>query len=213
MNKIVLFDFDGVLVDSEECHATAAQLYIKDAFKITVPLVELVQLTGLTGLEKIDILLDKYGIKHKLSDIKVEKIRNIYLELSQELTPKKGIRELLDYLKRKGYKLGIVSSMFRVDINIFLTKNKLNGFFESVIGYEDVTHKKPDSEPYLKAIKKFGRQNTYFAIEDSPNGVKSAKGAGIKHIIGLVGKADKHLETEFEVIKNPFIISYIIENT
>lgn len=213
MNKVVLFDFDGVLVDSEECHATAAQQYMKNAFKIMVPLGELVQLTGLTGLEKVGRLLDKYGIKHKLNDIKVEKIRYIYLQLSQELKPKKGIKELLDNLKIRGHKLGVVSSMFRADIEKFLKKNRLDTYFDLIVGYEDVKNKKPHPEPYLTAIKKFGERNTYFAIEDSSNGVKSAKSAGIKHIIGLVGKADGHLESEFEVIKNPFVISYIVENT
>lgn len=213
MSKVVLFDFDGVLVDSEECHAVAAKQYIKKTFKIVVPLGELVQLTGLTGLEKIHILLDKYKIKHTLNDIKVEEIRAIYVKLSQDLPPKKGIAALIAYLKGRGCRLGIVSSMFRTDINSFLIMNGLDSYFESVVGYEDVTHKKPHPEPYLTAIKEFGKQNTFFAVEDSPNGIQSAKKAGVKNVIALVQKTNIHLSTEFEVVKDLFNISYIVDNT
>ncbi len=212
MSKVVLFDFDGVLVDSEECHAKAAQQYMEKKFELHVPIEELIQLTGYTGLEKIDRLLNKHNVKHALSDINLEVIRALYAKLSQYLKPRQGVNKLILHLAKSGKRLGIVSSMFRIDINNFLFNNRLASYFESIIGYEDAQHKKPHPEPYLTAIKKFGSKNTFYVVEDSSNGIQSAKEAGIKNIIVFTQRSSINKATQFITVSSIATIANYIDN-
>ncbi len=185
MIKAVVFDFDGVLVDS-------MQLNFEGKRRLFLPFgVEL------SMQEFIDIWVSPAGegkegmpyfIKLKGINADAQKLREaqkpIYRFLFREkakLMP--GVLCFIHALKAKGVMLAIVSSNWGYLIQIVLKKFGLQKEFGAIISTEDCSKPKPHPEPYLKAIEKLGvKAENVLALEDSSRGVESAKKAGCKCI-------------------------------
>ena len=93
---------------------------------------------------------------------------------------KPGVRELLDWLKENGWTVGLASSTRRSSVLNHLEQAGIRDYFSTVITGDMVEHSKPQPDIYLMACRELGADPTEaYAIEDSPNGIRSAHAAGM----------------------------------
>ena len=93
---------------------------------------------------------------------------------------KPGVREILEWLKSAGYAVGLASSTKREAVLSHLKHTGLEDYFSVVVGGDMVEHSKPRPDIYLLACDRLGVEpGEAYAIEDSPNGIRSAHAAGM----------------------------------
>ena len=189
MIKNIIFDFDGVLVDSEILVAKAFAKYMQN-FGIDIDEKEFASFAGKKTVQVIDILSKKYSIKDQekfFTDI-MEIASNIY---KKELTTVKGAYDFVSNLKLNMF---IGSNSMKERIIDGLQRVKLNKYFkpEQVYSFDLVDNPKPDPDVYLKALEdnKLIKTETII-IEDSAVGVMAGVAANVK-VIGLTAGGHWH---------------------
>ena len=218
MIKNIIFDFDGVLVDSEILVAKAFAKYMQN-FDIEIDEKEFASFAGKKTVQVIDILSEKYSIKNQqkfFTDI-MDISLNIY---KNELTTVKGAYEFVSKLKSNIF---IGSNSTKERIIEGLQRVRLNKYFqpEQVYSFDLVEKPKPDPDIYLKAIEHNNlKKNQTIIIEDSIVGVMAGVSAGVK-VIGLTAGGHWHenrdekelLDAGAFVVKNDYKkISKLIES-
>jgi len=189
MIKNIIFDFDGVLVDSEILVAKAYVKYMQN-FGIEIDEKEFANFAGKKTLQVIDILSQKYSIKDKekfFTDI-MEMALYIY---KNELTAVKGAYNFVCNTKLSLY-IGSNSTQDRIIAG--LQRVELSKYFkpEQIYSFDFVEKPKPDPDIYLKAIEDNNiNKNETIIIEDSEVGVKAGVSAGVK-VIGLTAGGHWH---------------------
>lgn len=181
MLKGIIFDMDGVLVDSEPfiCEA-AIRMFAEHG--LTVQPEDFIPFVGAGEARYIGGPAEKYNFP---IDIERDKARTyeIYGEIVRgRLDPLDGVREFIAKARAKGLKLAIASSADRVKIDINLTEIGVPAeTFDAVVSGSDVVRKKPDPEIFLKAADRLGlRPEECLVVEDAVNGVAAAKAAGMR---------------------------------
>ena len=181
MLKGVIFDMDGVLVNSEPfiCEA-AIRMFAEHG--LTVQPEDFLPFVGAGEDRYIGGPAAKYVYP---IDIPRDKARTyeIYDEIVKgRLEPLRGVHEFIGKCRAKGLKLAVASSADLVKIKINLREIKLPmNTFDVIVSGDDVVHKKPDPEIFLAAAQKLGlKPEECLVVEDAVNGVKAAKSAGSK---------------------------------
>lgn len=178
--KAILFDLDGVLIDSIEQHIAAWQEVFQD-YGVELPGLEL----RLSEGEKAELTARRLALKYglDLSDKQleelVEKKRNYYKRIAT-----RGLRDIAGKVvaecRKKGYITGIVTGSVRSNLEWTLSKAERDLFYEIITPPLDYNKGKPAPEPYLKAADKLGLEpRECLAIENAPLGIQSAKAAGM----------------------------------
>ena len=189
MIKNIIFDFDGVLVDSEILVAKAFAKYMQN-FGIDIDEKEFASFAGKKTVQVIEILSKKYSIKDQdkfFTDI-MKIASNIY---KKELTTVSGVYKFVSnqklnlYIGSNSMKDRIIYGLERVDLNKYFKA-------EQVYSFDMVDKPKPDPDIYLKVIEdnKLIKDQTII-IEDSAVGVMAGVSAGIK-VIGLTAGGHWH---------------------
>lgn len=183
--KVILFDLDGVILDTETVYLELLTNYNK---KINMPITKKFYINHFLGMTKNDInnyYKEKYNDKYNPNKYwdELNKYRKEYL-LKNQIKIKKGFLDLKEYLKENNISIGIVSSNSLELILELFNNTKLNiKDFDLIVTRDDVLKTKPNPDLYLKAIKQFGFDNyEYIAIEDSNVGIISALKANIRVI-------------------------------
>jgi len=179
MIKAVIFDLDGVLVDAREIHYEALNNALSKFGYIITREEHLSTYDGLPTTKKLKMLTDQKGLSPGLYDDIWKAKQDATIEILRNLKPDLRIMEILQRLKREGYKLAVCSNSIRESTKMMLLKK---GFLEEVQFYlsnEDVTHPKPSPEMYLKAIITLGvKPKECVIVEDSHIGRQSALDSG-----------------------------------
>ncbi len=189
MIKNIIFDFDGVLVDSEILVAKAFAKYMQN-YGIDIDDKEFGNYAGKKTVQVIALLSEKYSIKNqqKFFDDIMDIASNIY---KNELTVVNGANKFLEEISLNLY---IGSNSTKERIVEGLNRVKLNKFFKpkQVYSFDLVKNPKPHPDVYLKAIEdnKLNKDETII-IEDSVVGVKAGYSANIK-VIGLTAGGHWH---------------------
>ena len=189
MIKNIIFDFDGVLVDSEILVAKAFAKYMQN-FGINIDEREFASFAGKKTVQVIDILSKKYSIKDQekfFTDI-MEIASNIY---KKELTTVKGAYDFVSNLK---FNMFIGSNSMKERIIDGLQRVKLDKYFkpEQVYSFDLVDNPKPDPDVYLKALEDNNLiKNETIIIEDSAVGVIAGVAANVR-VIGLTAGGHWH---------------------
>lgn len=177
----VLFDMDGVLVDSEEyiCRA-AVQMFKEKGFKVEPE--DFIPFVGAGEDRYIGGVAERYGIS---LDLEKDKARTyeIYGEMVEgKLGPLPGAVEFIGHVKKKNLKCAVATSADRVKMEINLKAIQIPPEeFDALINGLDVEKKKPDPEIYLRAAAEIGVDpGNCLVVEDAVNGVRAAKAAGAR---------------------------------
>jgi beta-phosphoglucomutase len=188
----ILFDFDGVVLDSMKYHFQAwHQAFLRHDVVIDREFFYLQEGQGIEGVGKS--LVKKAGLNHALLPAIMEDKVHYFNQLFQ-VEFYEGFFRLLDFLSGKNLKLGIVTGGMRARIMPFVDKY-LNGHFDVVITADDVSRTKPNPEPYMKGAEKLHvDRRACLVIENAPLGIRSGKKAGMT-VIALETTLDKkHLK-------------------
>ncbi len=199
--KAIIFDMDGVLVDSMPYHARAWQQAFAEA-GISVAKREIFELEGSNHMQTVDIIFKRSGRvptekdAEELSRRKIEIFNRI-----EKVMPFDGMKELLEELA-PAYRLAVVSGSNRKTVHDLINKY-FPGIFRIVISGDDVQKSKPDPEPYLTAVEKLGvPEEECIVIENAPLGIRSAKSAGLRCIAVVAYLGREKLEEADVIVEN-----------
>lgn len=177
MLKAIIFDVDGVLVDSMRFQADAWVKTFKEV-GITITRGDIYELEGSNNRRLIKSIFEKAGKEPEPWHLEQlpEKKREV-LEFDQ-IKPFEGIPDCLKELKRH-FKLAMVSGSHIDTINKVVNKYFSN-CFDVIITGSDLERGKPDPDPYLKALEKLSlTKNECVVIENAPLGITAARRAGL----------------------------------
>ncbi|MBN1534215.1 MAG: HAD family phosphatase [Spirochaetes bacterium] len=182
MLRAVIFDMDGVIVDSEPHYYKIDGLVFRE-MGITVSEAEWHSFVGITA----ETMWVRIRERHRLSESLDELIardrerRIAYFSALPDLAPIDGIPALLESLKRSGIRIALASSSPLKLIDIILARLGLTAYFEQRIDGDAVTAGKPAPDIFLRAAALLGViPAECLVIEDSTNGVRAAVAAGMK---------------------------------
>ena len=183
--KLVIFDLDGVLIDSKELHYEAlneALRSISAEFEITQR-EHATKYDGLSTKKKLEILRQEKGLKPESFEQVWKLKQDITVRMLGEIKRDESLVEFMQYLKSKNLKLAVASNSVRNTIDIVLRSLGISEFFTLILSNEDVTYPKPHPEIYWKAMTDFGvlPENTVI-FEDSYVGRLAAQRSGARLI-------------------------------
>jgi len=177
MIKLVLFDLDGVLVDTKMIHFDALNdALVKYGYPEISMEEHLSKFDGLPTEEKLDML----GVEEDLKDkISIHKQSVTYYKLNT-IKPDADITELFGILKQRGYKIGVCSNAIDRTVHKCIKMLDLEEYIDIVQTTFDVTNPKPHPEMWWNAMTEFGvYPEECVIIEDSPKGLASAYHSGV----------------------------------
>ncbi len=194
MINAVIFDFDGIIVDSERLHWAAFNQVLNDPVSWEDYLETLI---GFDDRDAFKYLFPNLG-KNELSGL-IEKKAAAFQELleSNGAAALPGAVELIKHLSGN-IPLAICSGALREDIFPILGKLGIEDAFDTIVTADDTHISKPDPAPYKLAMQKLG-VTSGLAIEDTPAGIMSAKGAGLK-VLSVTNSYDAEYLTQADAV-------------
>ncbi|KTD42179.1 HAD family hydrolase [Legionella parisiensis] len=200
MYDAIIFDFDGVILDSEPLHYEAC-CHVLKSLGITISYSEYMKkYLGFSDKDMFPRLLSNVGVHCSDKEIKqlIQQKAMAYINIIHNRDPIPLIVDFEQFIFKislKINKIGICSGSSLAEITAVLSKvrqGKLHAYFDTIVTSEDVQTGKPSPEGYLLAAKRLkvvpGR---CLVIEDTLHGVKAAKAAGMQ-VIGLMTSYDRH---------------------
>lgn len=181
MIKTVIFDMDGVIVDTEPVHHFAYEQHFKE-LDIAVSPEMYAEFTGSSTKNIYSIIKDKFHLTEDVQTL-VEGKRRLFNEAfdkKEDLYLLESVEDLIKELHAKGIQLVLASSSANETIERIFNRFKLNPYFTYKVSGEDFPMSKPHPAIFLKAaeLSKTSVENC-IVIEDSTNGIKAANAAGI----------------------------------
>lgn len=180
MIEAIVFDMDGILFDTERL---SVESWIEVAERLGLPDID-TGVYGCIGLNRTDcriFLKETYGQDFPYDYFREQTAAVFQRKMAKDGLPvMKGAGELLAWLQEKGLKVALASSTSHKTVESHLQQAGFTGFFQAVIGGDMVEHSKPQPDIYLKACQLLDVEpGNAAAIEDSPNGIRSAYAAGM----------------------------------
>ena len=177
MKKYILFDHDGVLVDTEHWYFMSNKLALSE---LGIELDEEQYLNNMAkGISSWELARSMDIDESIIAEQRVR--RNFYYQnyLKKEDIEISGVENLLSELS-KDYKMAIITTSRRNDFELIHRDRNIVQYMDFVLAREDYNNAKPHPEPYLAGLEKFGGlKKETLIIEDSERGLKSAVAAGI----------------------------------
>ncbi len=194
MFQALIFDFDGVILDSEPLHYEACSFVLKQS-GLALSYEEYVEkYLGFSDKEMFPKLFSSRNFSFSLDKINalIEEKTKQYQEIIRQvdsLPMIDSVDRYIDYISQKIPKVAICSGSTRNEIMAVLTKlkqGKLQTYFNTIVTSEDVQQGKPSPEGYLLTAKRLNvSPSECLVIEDTPHGVEAAKAAGM-HVVAVL---------------------------
>jgi beta-phosphoglucomutase len=202
MTKAVFFDLDGVIIDSEPIHAKAKKRTL-DAYGIVYPDSVFDEFIGQTDedfFRYVSKVLDVQGLSFEWL---LQKKNDLFIDLLPEMKFVDGFPNFFQNVKNRGLKTALVSSTSAYTFGLINNYFHIAYLFDLLVTAKDTVHHKPHPAPYLKALEALPASiEDTIVIEDSPNGILSAKQAGCKvFALATSFKTEKLIEAD-EIFAN-----------
>jgi HAD superfamily hydrolase (TIGR01509 family) len=204
MLNAVIFDFDGIIVDSEPLHYQAFMAVLEPLGKGFSWEVYCETYIGFDDRDAFREAFRAAGEKICSRDLKrlIEEKAKIFQKLVHEgkAEPLPGAVELIRSLPPR-LPLGLCSGALREDVMPIITNLGIGNSFHVIVTAEDTEKSKPDPAPYRLTIEKLQVENTALAIaiEDTPAGILSAKAAGLK-VLAVTNSYDRDFLLEADAV-------------
>ncbi|MDH4945436.1 HAD family phosphatase [Sulfurimonas sp. C5] len=182
MKKYILFDNDGVLIETEMWYFEASKRALQEFFDLELTFERYMEI--MAKGQRAWVIAEEIGIREEEIIVAREKRDEYYQEHIQ--TKDIAIEGVVDTLKElsKNYKMGIVTTSRRVDFELAHSGRGITDFMDFVLCVEDYPRAKPHPDPYLKGMELFGAtKEECIIVEDSKRGLSSAVNACIECII------------------------------
>jgi mannitol-1-/sugar-/sorbitol-6-/2-deoxyglucose-6-phosphatase len=181
--EAVIFDMDGLLIDSEPMWKEAEK-NVFSAIGVNVTNDLSSQTASMTTKEVTEFWYRNYPWAHKsLIEVENAVINQVEALILQNGQPMEGVKYILEFFKRKNFKIGLSTNSPSKLISVVLNKLEISSYFQEVSSAEDEIEGKPHPAVYLKTSKKLKVEpSKCIAFEDSISGIASAKKAKIKTV-------------------------------
>ena len=177
--KAIIFDMDGVILDSEPLHEIARQRMFQ-RLQIT-PDESFPNPVGNSASGYWRLICSLCHINEDAYDLQEEQYRLVAEQIAENHVPiSDGVLDIFSWAKEHDVKIGLASSSTRPLVNETLQLLGVYDYFDCTVSGDEVAHKKPEPDIYLKALELLGCSNNQaVAIEDTTSGIKAAVRAGI----------------------------------
>lgn len=183
MIKAVIFDFDGLILDTETAWYDAYKTVLKEQFQFDLPLEEFVKCVGSNDTVLSTYLVQAIGNHIEIDDIK-RQTGALHAQAMKEAEPCEGVVTYLADAHAAGLKIALTTSSTLGWVTKHLTNLNLLSYFDHLITKEDVKHVKPAPDLYLKTIEVLDIEPSEAVIfEDSLNGLHAALEAKLATVI------------------------------
>ncbi|HLR90418.1 MAG TPA: HAD family hydrolase [Balneolaceae bacterium] len=180
----VIFDMDGVIVDSEPIHSEVEQQMFKNE-GVTLSPEEHQKFTGTASLEMWTEIVERFSLTTSPDEL-TRQNNESYLKALQSISTLpavKGVQQLIRNLHEKKYNLALASSSSRDQIDLIVNRLQLGSYFKVLVSGAELPRSKPDPMIFLETARQLGKAPSQCCvIEDSFHGVTAAKAAGMKCI-------------------------------
>lgn len=202
----VIFDMDGVMIDSEPFWREAAVLSFQE-FGLERTEEEFTATTGLRTKEVVKYWLPDKGltVRRKAENIILS---NVVSLISEKGTPMDGLVDVLTFLRKNNFKIGLATSSPRIVIDAVLKVCLPDFKFDNVQSAEKLSYGKPHPQVYINALRELkSKPNKSIAVEDSINGIIAAKATRMR-VVAIPAK-DEFTNPKFSIAD--YKIQQIIE--
>jgi len=183
MYKAVIFDMDGVIINSQPLHYKTDIAVLKKAGYPAV-METVVKYTGISNPDRWPKYQETLNLSYSAETL-IEWQTQLIMEIFDEapLDAIEGIPELLSHISEKGLRIALASSSQHALIELVLKKFGISHYFEVIVSGEDVSKGKPAPDVFLRTAEKLGIAPEHcIVIEDSPHGIQAAKNAKMRCI-------------------------------
>lgn len=205
MIKAIIFDMDGLMIDSERVTFECYQERLKD-MNLTMDEEFYKTLLGKPVKGIYQRFYDVYGNDFPIENV-IQDVHQLMAERfeTEGVPVKKGLVELLHYLKDNNYKTIVATSSNRDRVDKILAQAKITEFFDDSICGDEVTKGKPNPEVFLKSCQKLGvNVDEAIVLEDSEAGIQASYDANIKVICipDMKYPEKQYEEKTFKILKD-----------
>lgn len=205
MIKAIIFDMDGLMIDSERVTFECYQKILKD-MNLTMDEEFYKTLLGKPLKGIYQRFYDVYGGGFPIEDVIKEVHALMAKRFETEGVPiKTGLKSLLEYLKENNYKTIVATSSNRDRVDTILSQAQITDYFDDSICGDEVTKGKPNPEVFLKSCQKLGvNVDEAIVLEDSEAGIQASYDAGIKVICipDMKYPEKQYEEKTFKILKD-----------
>jgi putative hydrolase of the HAD superfamily len=190
MIKGIIFDMDGVVIDSNTFHYENWSNVFRKTLGVDISREDFAHQLGKSSKEFTEYFLDKYQARDRYEEL-IAQIRKFHDENHHKIILKDGFKPVLSNLKKK-YRIALATGATKHMANLNLTRLGIIKYFDFIIAGDEVKRAKPDPEIFLKAASGLGlKPEECVVIEDAIQGITAAKSAGIK-VISIPDPMTKH---------------------
>jgi beta-phosphoglucomutase family hydrolase len=206
MIEAIIFDMDGVLVDSEPIHTEIEKRQFK-MNGISISDEEHRRFMGTTSENMWRKIARRYQLKRPVEQLiaqnRTESIR-YFTEIS-EIPVMPGLVDFLERLKAKNYPMAVASSSVPEIIVLILQKTDLRKYFQAVVSGQEAGKSKPEPDVFLLAARKLKvAPENCLVVEDSENGIRAAHAAGMSCVAYQSPGVDPKTQKEADAVVKSF---------